>query len=347
MATRLPLSLGDIQRQNPAGGTDSAISRTIYSINHRKSPAAVPLNKDDYGLVFFTRPRLNLSLTNIRHHRYLNQLATFEPSSVQRIVACTLDPRLHLEGASTGLIDHDNCFIPLLTNHIETMSGWPDSVIESYTSDAGIAGEQFSMVDSMHEFNGKWQFTATFRNMTGDLITTLIDYWRTYASLVAMGIVIPYFDLLIRNEIDYQTRPWRLVLDSSKTYVQKIGCAIYAYPVSVPFGRSFDYQSSEHLNSPASQIDVQFEAVGCMYNDPILIKEFNIVVQTFKMSMRDAYRGSSMKKIPHSLLNQFNALTNAYPRINPASYELEWWCDADKYRQTLEYYVNMNEVLGL
>lgn len=347
MATRQPYSLGDIQRQSPAGGTDSAISRTIYSINHRKSPAAVPLNKDDYGLVFFTRPRLNLSLTNIRHHRYLNQLATYEPSSIQRIIACTLDPRLHLEGTSTPLIDHENCFIPILSNHIESVSGWNDAVIESYTSEAGIAGEQFSMVDSQHEFNGKWQLSTTFRNMTGDLITNLIDYWRTYSSLVAMGIILPYFDLLIRKEIDYHTRPWRLVLDSTKTYVQKIGAAVYAYPVSVPMGRSFDYQAGEHLQSPAAQIDVQFEAVGTMYNDPILVMEFNKIVQTFKIGMRDAYRSSAMKKIPQSLLNKFNAVANAYPRINPASYELEWWCDADKYRTTLEYFVRLNTDLGI
>jgi uncharacterized protein affecting Mg2+/Co2+ transport len=344
MATRIDLNVSDILRTGPTGGTDNAISQSIWGINHRKMPSAVPINKDDYGLVFFTRPSLNLSLENIRHDRYFNKLATFEADSIQRIISCTLDPRLHLAGVSTTLVDHDSCFIPILTNHVTTMSGWPDSVVESYNSTPGVYGESYAHVDS-HAYNyGLWQASVSFRNMPGDLITSIFDHWRRYAANVYIGKMVPYWDLLIDNEIDYMTRIWRLVLDQTRTYVQKIGCTGVAYPTTVPYGRSFDYQSEAPLNTPASQIDVQFQCIGAEYDDPILIKEFNVIVQTFNYSMRDAQRPGKMTKVPYAMLGKVNC--RGYPRIHPGTYELEWYVPNAEYAAIVKYYKTMSTKLS-
>jgi hypothetical protein len=338
MTKVIDLSVSDIMRTHPAGGVDNAISSAIRGINHRKNPSAVPINKDDYGMVFFTRPQLNLTLENIRHDRYFNQLATFEPDSIQRIISCTLDPRLHYGGVTTTLVDHENAFIPILSNHVVAMSGWPDSVVETFTSKPGMANEVFSMVDSQPENYGAWSANVTFRNMTGDLITILIDFWRKYAANVYMGKMVPYFDLLVENEIDYMTRIWRLVLDSKKMYVQKIGCTGASFPTSVPFGKSFDYQVEKPLNSSNDQIDVQFQCMGAMYNDPILVSEFNKTVEIFNANMRKDMRPTAMEKVPYYSLDKFNF--RGYPRINPGSYELEWYVPAGEYAKILALHSN-------
>jgi hypothetical protein len=275
-------------------------------------------------------------LENIRHDRYFNQLATFEPDSIQRIISCTLDPRLHFEGVTTTLIDHQNAFIPIFSNHIVSMSGWPDSVVETFTSKPGMANEVFAMVDSQPENYGVWDANVTFRNMTGDLITIMVDFWRKYASNVYMGKMVPYFDLLVENEIDYMTRIWRLVLDSKKLYVQKIGCTGASFPTSVPFGKSFDYQIDKPLNSSNDQIDVQFKCIGAMYNDPILVNEFNKTVEIFNSNMRVENRSGAMEKVPYYSLDKFNF--RGYPRINPGSYELEWYVPKQEYATVTALY---------
>jgi hypothetical protein len=57
-------------------------------------PLALQLNKDCYGITFFTKPQLNLRDDNCRRDRKFSRLLTMNDKSIQRIVRCTLDPRL-------------------------------------------------------------------------------------------------------------------------------------------------------------------------------------------------------------------------------------------------------------
>ena len=344
--TRLDIALGDVQRMAPTGESAVAISQTFKTINFRKTRPAIPKNKDDYGLTFFTRPQLNMSLENIRHDRYFNQLATFEPDSIQRIIRCTLDPRLHASGnETTRLIDHRSAFIPLLTNNLLTISGWPDSVVESFTSKPGVVNESFGFIDSVYQNFSPMDLSVSFRNMPGSPVSTLIDFWRFYGSNVAMGIMAPYIDIQIDYEIDYQTAIWRLVLDANKTYVQHLGRTI-GYPTVNNNGKVFDYQADIALNMNNDELSFQFKCFGVEYNDPILIYEFNKVVGIFNPYMRDRYRRATMRKIPVGAADYFNNVVESYPRINPATYELEWWVTQENYATVLALHSRTLDILA-
>ena len=52
-------------------------------------------------------------------------------------------------------------------------------------------------------------------------------------SLVFEGKLVPYFDYMAENTIDYNTRIYRLVTDSTHMYVTKIAATGYAFPISV------------------------------------------------------------------------------------------------------------------
>jgi hypothetical protein len=62
-----------------------------------------------------------------------------------------------------------------------------------------------------------------------------------------------------------------------------------------------------------------------MYNDDILIREFNLTSAIFSKAVRDKLEGkaNNLVKIPIALLDIFN--NRGIPLINENTLELEWW----------------------
>lgn len=329
-----PFSLDDYFQSTPVGSLERAIGDNLYGINQNQVPSAVPSNKDIYGLTFFVRPQLNLQTDNIRNERLFYPLLTDNSTSMQRFVRCMLDPRL-MEGYGRGkvvippiscpFVDNQQAFIPILTNDLLSISGWPDVVVPYYKSDRGLYQESYMQADGVVKNYENFSMTASFRNTRGDPIIYLFYIWLHYQALVFEGILMPYPDFITENELDYNTRIYRLVLDSSKTYVKKIAACGVAAPVSVPTGSFFDYTADKPYNDQNKEISIQFECLGAVYQDDYLIRAFNKTVATFNPGMRDSNRTKVMTKVPKVVLGLFK--NRGYARINPNNYELEWWVD--------------------
>ena len=140
-------NLDKILQSSPIGQISSAIGDSFYGLNHRQQPGAISINKDYFGLTFFTRPRLNLTTPNLRTIRQLTPLLTNEPASIQRIIRCLLDPELAKSGIVSPFVDAQQAFIPILTNNLLSINGWPDVIAPTHTSQEGVYKEAFSLVD--------------------------------------------------------------------------------------------------------------------------------------------------------------------------------------------------------
>ncbi len=323
-----------VSRLNGLGSLTSAQSNNFYGINHRGSGNPVPINTDNYGLTFFTRPRLNLSYDNIANSRLLTPLLTDDTTSVQRAIRALLDPDAALDRRdpiTSALVDPQQAFMPLLTNNLLSISGWPDIAVDAYTSKEGMYREAYSMIDSVANFWGTYDITASFRTIAGDPITLLFLVWLHYASKVYTGELVPYPDMIIENEIDYNTRIYRLVLDPSRQFVQKIAACGAAFPMNSPLGNAFSFASDGVYNKENDQLQIQFRCMGVDYLDPITIEEFNEVVCQFNTGMRDQARSLTYRKLTKDETYAFNY--QGYPRINPLTNELEWWVDQYEYNQ--------------
>lgn len=312
----------------PTHSGTKALANTLYGINSQKSTTLVPLNKDDYGYVFFTRPQLNMTTFNLRSYRKFYDLLTKDSNSILRYVRCMLDPKLeYTENIVSPFVDNKNPFIPLLTNTIEQMGGWPDPVIESYTTPQGLKREQLSMVDSQLEIYNSFTIDCSFRNILNDPITLLFNVWATYPTLTFQNILSPYTVFLIENAIDYNTRIYRLVMDETRKYVKKISATGASYPINLPLGRFFDFKADGTYNDQNNSINIRFECNGADYNDSILCKEFNMTGDIFNEELYKLNSGEdhTLDKVPTNMLGMFNY--RAYPRINLDTLELEWYVD--------------------
>lgn len=341
--TAINATLNDVMRSTSVGDYQSAIGSALYGINHRMTPGPVPINRDYHGLVLLSRPQLNLTDQNVRALRKFIPLLTTEPISIQRMVRKLLDPRL--SKLECPLVDDQSAFIPLLTNHALSLSGFPDPYVQSYMSKPGVQKEVFGMVDDVVDLYHAYDINISFRNMVGDPVTLMFYLWIEYMAAVFRGDMIPYPDFIARREIDYNTRIWRLVLDKNKRFVTKIGCTGASYPRNSPLGGAFDFTHDRPVNSNNDTINIQFQSFGAIYNDPILIYQFNKLVGIFNPSMRDSGSGpdTSMVQIPFIELQLFNNL--GYPRIDPASMELQWYVNKDQYAKIKSIYSRTTKAL--
>lgn len=323
-----------VSKQAGRGAISSVYGDNLRGIDHRGTGNAIPKNADMHGLTFFTRPDLNLTYDNAAMSRMLLPLLESGDGankSLARYVRAVLDYRSNrFYGLDCPFVDSQSPFIPLLTNNLLTISGFPDYTVDTYTAPEGIYKEAWSMVDSPSKIYYTYDITANFRNVMGDPITLLFLVWCHYMTMVYEGYMDPYFDNIIENRIDYQTRIYRLVLDRSQTFVQKIAATGAAFPMSSPIGASFNFSTEEPFNQENDQISVPFRCMGAEYQDPILVEEFNATVSHFNPSMHpenldpdsDGSNGGYVKLTTNQL--DFYRY-KASPRINPQTHELEWW----------------------
>lgn len=351
MTQRINTSLEDLLKYTAIGLPSTASAAVFHGINHRQTHTPVPVNKDNFGLIFFTRPQLNLTTDNISAERFLGPLLTKQSTSIQRIIRMYLDPRLgartEIPALTSPFVDNKNAFMPLLSNHCVSCTGWQDVLLDTYTSQPGAYREVFTQVDGVFKNYTSYDISATFRNMAGDPITLLMLVWTFYMSAVFEGKLVPYPDFLVKNELDYNTRIYRLVLDQNKRYVQKIACTGASFPVNVPIGNAFNFEIENPINESNKEITIQFKSVGARYMDDIIVNDFNRTVGIFHPDMRHEYMptkdGSTMKMIPHSDINLFN--NKGYPHIHPDTKELQWYIHKDEYALVMNSYAMHHNAL--
>lgn len=354
----------------PIGSVKRALSNNLYGINLRQTGNPVPRPKDNYGYTFFTRPQLNLTTFNLSNYRGFYSLLTSITNSYQRHTRLTLDPRLGY-GANPlkcPFTDPENVFIPIVTNNLISMSGFPDLTVPTYTSSAGLYGEEYGFVDGVTNHLEAYDIDVRLRNMRGNPLLYFFYIWIKYETLVFEGILNPYSDMITENEIDYNTRIYRLVMDQGKRFITNIGATGASYPINVPTGSIFDYNIDKPFNDSNNDITIRFRCYGFTPFDDIVKLEFNQSLAIFNSEIRALLKqdmeGSSTEatkredpfkpyksptgaytKIPYSLLSQTEgSITNnagyslnhkSYPYINLHTNELEWWVNSKDFNVAL------------
>lgn len=325
--------LGKFNGYNP---TRNALSSAYWGINQNAANVYTPIENNQYGLVFFTRPRLNLSYYNLIQDRVFTPLLTKEKKSVQSVVRAYLDPpghRIRKEGSD--MVDPNSPWIAMLSNFVQTLSGFPDPVYDSYTSKAGMYREELSMMDAIPVDFSAYDLTATFRNPKGNPVLDLFYVWERYAARVKEGRVNPYPENLFMNIIDYNTRIYSITLDETRRYITNIAACGAAYPTSINLGALSDYDRAKVSRDESDLISITFRCNGAMYRDPILMQEFNDVTCIFNQQMIGAEnRKNRFVKLTPQERSWFTM--EAIPWINLDTSELEWYVSKEQYNTVLQ-----------
>lgn len=313
---------------------DSSLDDSFIGLNITERNSTTPVNTENHGYTFFTRPYFNLADENCIIDRRLSMVLNPNPQSIERKIRAYLDPRLHkLMGADwCPGVDMRNPFIPLLSNNLVSITGFEDFTLNLATTTPGVYRDAMSYPDDVPYQYGTYDLQTTFRNITGDPITWLFYIWLVYMGLNKEGRIMPYPDLMLLNEFDANTRVYRLVMDKTMTYVTRLAATGASIPMNAPTGQILNKTgdaSDSPFNTANEQLNFSIRSMGLTVYDHILIYEFNDLVEDFNISMLDKNRDKAMVKLKPSEKNWFTR--RAYPRINGLTMELEWYVDKAYY----------------
>lgn len=332
--SRIGNQINQILRNSGMSVQNQELVDSFRGINIQGRNANVPLNRENHGFTFFTRPALNLSDDNILPSRVLSSLMTTNMNSTPAAVRALLDYQLSIrQNYHCPIIDQYSPFIPFLTNNLTSLTGWRDYTNLTSSTAPGIYRETIEMVDDTPFDYEAYDITANFRNIKDDPISFLFYIWCVYAASVKVGDLMPYPEFAMLREIDYNTRIWRLVTDVSRQRVTRIIHTGASFPTNSPIGNIMNFSndgSETPFTTIEDQISINFRSMGTRYHDYLSVLEFNWLVKQFNRYMRDDLRTGNMHKLDPVEIHFFNRGHLTYPLIND-DMGLEWWVSKSTY----------------
>lgn len=322
----------------PLSGSTAAVT---YGFNHRNLPISYEPQRDNYGYTFFSRPNLTLSPTNCMKDRRLAMLLTKDRLNVQSWLRYTLYPGAEKnEGQKCPLVNNNHPWIPLLSNSVVTLSGWPGLNASLGTTSPDRFGSSVNFIDgAIKELRREYNLSVNFRNMQGNFALSMFFYWLYAATLFQLGILMPDPKDLVDCSKNYDTRIIRFVMDPMRKYIIDWCAAETAVIESVPKGESYNLETAGVYNSSHDEFTIGFRCQGYSAVDPIILREFNDNTVNFNKNMEDGRRESSYVQVPQAFLNQING--EGYPWVDLKTLELQWWIEPERYIELMERYTNI------
>lgn len=312
------------------GSNTQSIYEQLRGINSLGTHPTMPIAREQFGLTFFTRPRMNLSDANLRAWRpFFSMIGGEGTVNLPRGIRAMLDPvGVWRNSRGSPLTNPEQVFVPWLSNGLVSQSGWPEIAPGIFTSQEGNHHESWSMIDDTIKNYKTWDLNMTFRNGAGNAIVMLLYVWVVYASMVYEGDMVPYPDAIMQHRIDYHSRIYRFSLDANKKRIMGWWSTI-AYPQVAPSATGANMSLDSPFNTEAQQLSVIWKCHGCDTFDPIVFSEFNNAVQYFNPKMHPAVRDKFMVKISDELFHIFNY--KSFFQIDTEEQTLERWVSKEDY----------------
>ena len=324
------LDINDFTKRNShLGGVEQSITNAFYGLDAEISGMALPTDGVFNKFVFFTRPQLNLTLENSVLSKELIKTLTEEKNSIHNYTRTQLDPRLFYSKANikSDLTDPYNPFIPILSNTLLKMSGWPDPVLATRESTEGRVKQRTAMVDGTNDIFSTFDIDCSFMNVVGVPVTNLMAIWLDYMDKVHKGHIQPYLDMILRREIDYMTRIYVIVTNSFGT-IKMFANTGASFPYVNNLGSFFDFD--RFSSTDATEVNIRFKCIGAEYNNYNSLKDFNMLMGAFNPMIRKLQNGeeSGLLEVPESLYSTFK--NRMYPYIDIPNGKLIWYIPEDQ-----------------
>lgn len=339
------INLDAVFKTAQLGLVNKSISQTLAGMRTGHRRLLTPSERVNHGYVFMTKPQLNLTSNNISRYRPFIPLLSPDPHSMAAWIRCTLDPRFATVG-NEGLYDHRltlqpsgkvfssqvdtrSPFINVVTNALTSMSGFPDIEIQSFTSDPNRINASFQMVDGIDNLNMPVDLTLTFKDMIGAPITNLFRTLAIYPTQLYQGVLQRYPDFIAEDCMDYNVRIFKFGISPDGEHIHSIASTYPGFVQGAAVGQNYDYNIDTPYDED-SMVSFRFTFSGVVYEDPVLLDDFNMIMRYANPNMRESKPG--MVKIPRSELEHFS-YEQVYPWVNIDNYKLEWYTSTATYKR--------------
>lgn len=271
------------------GGYSNQIQTMLRGFDRYQINNMIP-NKVSSGLVFMTRPRLNLQSSSLRMSRDMATLETTDVNSVNYMIRALLDTEYckvyRPYVARSPLVDPFNPFIPLVTNCIQSMDGVPDLVLETETSDGGFQSEDITYPIGSDMLRKSYDFTLTFKDVPGGPLFALFYYWMLYISHLTKGLMSQYTKDSDDLRMGFTASIYRFTFDHTQKRIAHAMKGTGCFPIASPTGALFNISKGESDVEGAKEFSIPFKVNHVTVLDPIIYREFNAVVRKYNGTRR-------------------------------------------------------------
>lgn len=257
-------------------------------------PAMMQISDSVIGLMFITRPQLNLSDSNIYRSERLISLAGAESNDLAGYIRGLLDKQWAVKkfgDAGHPMLDNRMPFITCLNEYLKTSTGFSDLNLKINTTEPGIRQQVYQYVNSKLEENGQYTIQQVYHSPKPLLIQTLFQHWLTYISEVKSGDnrLTPYPEFLIGNRNDYDCRIYHLLMNVDTEYLESIFATVQSIPEVFPIGAiaDIDRTTNSLRANGQDEFTMQFRSVGMRFDELSLIRAFNEHVYYFNTELKN------------------------------------------------------------
>ena len=301
--------IDEIHRSVASGGCFNQF-QTFFTGFDKFNRSTLPPNAVHSGMTFITRPKLNLTSSSLRQSSKMIALDTLNVTDVQHMIRCILDTKFAKSPISnackSALLNISNPFNVPLTNALVSISGFPDIIIESNTTEGGFHGENQTFAIGGDNLNKTYDLTLTFKDPQGGVIAAMIDFWLEYIRCVSRGIMIAYKEDIDALRLNYTVSIYRFLLDPTRKFIVGYAKATGTYPSSIPIGGMFNVNEGEVTISTVGKFSVPWKVNKIEYNKPEVIADFNRLVRKFCGGIDD------YEAVPNTAYNNYIGLPYVY-----------------------------------
>lgn len=275
------------------------VLQSFLSCLDRHGSLYVPPPSMNYGYTFITRPRLNMSIGNLRQSPFMTTLATLDENSVPFMIRALLDTRMSrglgilgqnidseteafaYAAMHSGLVQPKNPFFTPLCNGLKGISGFPDFTLETETTEGDFYSSDFTFAKGSDMNMRTQELSLEFKDIHGCIILSCIYYWIMTIALQARGVMMAYQDDIYENRLNYTVSIYRFVTDQTRRNILWWAKATGCFPKSAPVGALFNVSQDEVTIAAAQNFSVPFTANKVEVNNPAIFMDFNALMDRY------------------------------------------------------------------
>ena len=266
------------------GDPDAQLAQELHYLDRFNKNFVMP-SRELAGWTFITRPHLNLSSENLASARRFMPLVHAGQKSIPFAIRCWLDTTFaeYYKGRSgiCPFVDFNNPFFVPLCNSLKSINNWPDVNVATETSEGGFFSENQTTVVGGDQLARGYDFSLNFREYPGGVISAIFDYWCQYMIMIGDGRLHQYMSDIEHNLMGYTVSIYRFITDHTGRNILRWAKATGCYPKISPIGTPFNRNAGEELVQSVNDISINFQVHKPDYNDPIILKEFNTLVDRY------------------------------------------------------------------
>lgn len=291
-----------------------------------------PPNMLNSGYFFITRPKLCLATPNISNDRVMSVLNTIDPNTFAFSIRGYLDTNLsQLQPFASlfrqsDLVNDNTPFIVPLCNVLDSISGFPDFVLDTLTTQGGYFEEDQTTAAGSDLNARSYDLSLNFLDISGTYTLAMIYLWVRYIALVTRGVLTVYWEDIFNQRLCYTCSIYRFTVDPTNRQIQMASKCTGCFPKAVPMGSFFDMNKREKHVAAAQGFSIPFQANNVEYFDWVILKEFNMVTERFfGTSVEDAIKAKKIVEVP--LTSEYNYVGVPYIDLTSGKNTLTYYAE--------------------